>query len=204
MNKWFSSFINIFFPTKCIVCATQGPDLCSSCLHSFEPSKPSNYDWITSFWNYRDPQVEIIMRYLKNYPNRRVITSLVNFITFKSIIPLESIIVPVPIHKKRFIDRGYNQSELIAEAFSKKLHIPLGKNILYKKFSTHKQGTLKSKKSRIHNLENSFGVRDKALIYKKHILIIDDITTTGSTLCEIQKTLLASGARSVSAITLAN
>lgn len=204
MNKFFSWVLHLFFPTRCIICKTQGPDICKRCLQAFESAKPSNHPWITSFWNYRDFHVEQIMRYLKNYPNARLVAYLVTSIHTPASIHSDAIIIPVPIHKNRFMDRGYNQAELIAQAFSKKLHLPLVNHVVYKKISTHKQGTLKSRQSRIHNLENSFGVRTPSAIRGKHCIIVDDITTTGSTLCEIQKTLLASGAQSVSALTLAN
>lgn len=203
MNKWFTFFLNSIFPTRCIVCEKQGPDLCQKCLHGFEKAKPSHHEWIHSFWNYRDPNVEKMMRYLKNYPNERLIKIIIAYL---SPLPVESIhiIIPVPIHKKRFIKRGYNQAELLAKYFARSLQIPLVTNGVYKKFATHKQGTLKSKTSRLHNLENSFGVKNNHLIKNKNILIIDDITTSGATLCEIQKTLLAAGAQSVSALTIAN
>lgn len=206
MNKWFESFWNILFPTTCITCSKQGPDLCRTCIASLTFAKPTNYTWITSMWDYRDPYVTTIMRTLKNHPNRRLCSVLMKTIInhHSNLKQREFVIVPVPIHRTRFQERGFNQSLLLAEEYAKHTQQKLFPHVLYKKHQTHKQGTLTSKQSRLHNLQNSFAVRDSSKIKNQHVLIIDDITTTGTTLVELQKTLVAAGAKSVSALTVAN
>jgi hypothetical protein len=60
--------LDFLFPPECIICKAAGSDLCPSCLSGLEPAKPQNFEWITSLWNYRDPQVETLMRSLINDP----------------------------------------------------------------------------------------------------------------------------------------
>lgn len=221
MDKCFRLFIIIYkkaldvlFPTECVICNTQGSDICLSCLDSLRHAKPTAHDWVASFWDYHDPNVEIMMRYLKTYPNIRLIRRIVAFIKKNYIGNLNSlinfdiqdnlVIIPVPIHKTRFRERGFNQSELLARAFSAKTPAPVFTTILFKKNYTRKQGTLLSRQERMNNLTGSFEVKNKKSLFGKKIIIIDDIVTTGSTLQEIRKTLIASGATSVSAITIAN
>lgn len=202
--KFLVQIINLLFPTRCVICDTQGPDICQTCLLDLHHAKPSEHDWITSGFNYHDERIEQLMRLIKNKPHGRVVRLLVRSM-FKQIpLPVADMIIPIPIHRSRFIERGYNQSLLIAKSVSKILAIPIESSVLIKHHQTKKQGTLASRADRMKNLEQSFTVRNKKIIQGKHILLVDDITTTGSTLSEARKTLLDAGACSVNAITVAN
>ncbi|MDB4984603.1 MAG: competence protein competence protein ComFC [Patescibacteria group bacterium] len=204
--------LSFLFPTNCIVCNTEGPDICTKCLMSFEESKPSNYDWIVSVWNYRDPNVEKVMRHIKNYPNKRVaeIFSTKLFSDLKKYNESSNeklrdvILVPIPIGRARFRQRGYNQSLLLARPLASLLHRKIDRGILVKAKQTKKQGTTKNKSERIHNIEGSFQVMHAKKIKNRDIVLVDDITTTGTTLFEARKVLLAAGAKNVIAITVAN
>jgi ComF family protein len=90
-------------------------------------------------------------------------------------------IVPVPLHPKKLRKRGYNQSFWIAKGLSERLDIPVEPNNLYRKVNTRSQ-TKKSRFDRWQNLKNVFGVRVPDTFSYKHILLIDDIVTTGATL----------------------
>lgn len=107
----------------------------------------------------------------------------------------------VPLHKKRFEDRGYNQSELLAKELSALLYIPM-EDILIKTRNNQPQHTLKASK-RGENVLNAYRVADKNRVKDKCILIIDDIITTGSTLGECAKILQNSGAKEVYCATFA-
>lgn len=141
-------------------------------------------------------------------PNGRVASLLAE--TFATMIknrPEDSsqwILIPVPITQKRFRERGYNQAELLATYFSKSFHLALEKNVLYKTKHTHKQGTAKSKEERTQNIIGSFGIKHPECIEGKNIILIDDITTTGSTLVEIRELLMTHAVGKVLAWTIAN
>ncbi len=90
-------------------------------------------------------------------------------------------IIPVPLHKAKQASRGYNQSLLIANGISEKLNIPVADNILYRLRDTESQ-THKTRSERINNMENAFAVKNYREIQGKHILLCDDVLTTGATL----------------------
>lgn len=91
------------------------------------------------------------------------------------------IIVPVPLHKAKQAKRGYNQSMLIAEGMSEILHIPASEHILERVRDTESQ-THKTRAERVRNMEEAFKIKNKAMLKNKHILICDDVLTTGATL----------------------
>jgi ComF family protein len=91
------------------------------------------------------------------------------------------IIVPVPLHKAKQAKRGYNQSLLIAEGMSEALHIPSSEYILCRVRDTESQ-THKTRAERLSNMEEAFKINNKEIITGKHILLCDDVLTTGATL----------------------
>ncbi len=97
------------------------------------------------------------------------------------------LITYVPMHKKDLLERGFNQSELLAKELSESLHIPYA-GVLEKIKHTKKQHRLKMAK-RKENLSGAFALKDKEAIKGKTILLIDDVMTSGSTLSHCVKKL---------------
>lgn len=96
------------------------------------------------------------------------------------------LIIPLPIHKKKQINRGYNQSELLAKEISKILQIPIFSSIITKSVNNQSQ-TKKSRINRWKNVESVFLLKKPETLHHKHILIIDDTITTGATLESIMQ-----------------
>ncbi len=90
-------------------------------------------------------------------------------------------IVPVPLHKAKEANRGYNQSRLIAQGISEMLGIPVESSVLCRVRDTASQ-TNKTRSERISNMSEAFMITDKAQVRGKHILLCDDVLTTGATL----------------------
>lgn len=90
-------------------------------------------------------------------------------------------IIPVPLHKSKLRKRGYNQSQLFADGLSQKLNVPVESDNLIRTKATETQ-TRKSRFSRFENMQQVFAVADESKLANKHILLVDDIVTTGSTL----------------------
>lgn len=111
-------------------------------------------------------------------------------------------IVPIPLHQKRFKERGYNQSDFFAKGLARSLHIPLYLNSIERIRYTPSQ-TTKNKKERMMNLQGAFRVTEPDLLVGKHLLLVDDILTTGATLIACTNTLLAAGVAQVSVATIA-
>lgn len=113
-------------------------------------------------------------------------------------IQLESIdlIIPVPLHKNKQKQRGYNQAELVARYAAKQLNIPFTKNILIKTSESRSQ-SVSSRNERLLNLDGVFYVNNAKTIFNKRILLVDDIITTGSTVNQCSKALKQAGASSI-------
>jgi len=119
-------------------------------------------------------------------------------------------IVPVPLHKERFKQRGFNQAFLLikkwdkisGDLFPEIRPLRIKEHILRRKRKTQSQTSL-SKKSRIINIKNAFELIDPDYIKEKTILIVDDVYTTGATVNECAKVLIAGGAEGVHILTLA-
>lgn len=107
-----------------------------------------------------------------------------------------NVIVPVPLHPTRKRQRGYNQSEEFAKGLSKSLNIPFA-DALMRTIKTETQ-TRKTKLSRWQNVSEVFQVNDLKQIQNRHVLLVDDVITTGATIEACAQTLLESGAFSIS------
>ncbi len=111
-------------------------------------------------------------------------------------------LLAVPLAKKKLAQRGFNQSELLADIMAKNKDFKVIKNAIIRSKNTQSQTTL-NKKDRKTNISNAFSVLKPKLIKGKNIILIDDVATTGSTLQELAKTLKEAGVKKVAAFTLA-
>ena len=110
-------------------------------------------------------------------------------------------ILPVPVHNRRLLWRGYNQSAILAKKLGESVGIPVSTDALIKIRNTVPQTQLKRKQRQI-NVKGSFSVRNPSNVKGKRILVVDDVFTTGSTLSEASMTLRRKGAESVQALIL--
>lgn len=111
------------------------------------------------------------------------------------------LVVPVPLHSKRLLWRGFNQSQELAVAVATQARAPLRPAALRRLRDTRPQSTL-SGAERLTNLNGAFAA-DPALVRGQRVLLVDDVCTTGSTLRECAKTLRQSGAEAVDVLVLA-
>lgn len=112
------------------------------------------------------------------------------------------IIVPIPLFSSRLRERGYNQSQLLAEQIARKYHIDLSLKNLVRIRNTEHQ-TVLTKKERWTNIVGAFRIINPVGFFGKNILIIDDLLTTGATASEAAATLKDAGAETVGVLTLA-
>ncbi|MEE9555114.1 MAG: ComF family protein [candidate division Zixibacteria bacterium] len=111
-------------------------------------------------------------------------------------------IVPVPLYKTRRRQRGFNQSEIIAEILAKRLGTPLRPDLLKRVRQTAQQAKLEENQ-RWKNVEAAFALREIVDLSAKRILLVDDIVTTGATIFEASRPLKDSGASHVTIFSLA-
>ena len=110
------------------------------------------------------------------------------------------VIIPVPLHKKKLKERGYNQAELMARALGEQLGIPVDGDYLVRTNNTVPMKKLTGEE-RINNLKNAFNIVSNSVQYNK-ILLVDDIYTTGATIDACATVLKAHGAKSVYYVSL--
>jgi len=121
----------------------------------------------------------------------------------QDLIQMADLLAPIPLHPWRLLQRGYNQAALLSNALSKVTGIPTYPNLLKRLYPTKSQGHL-SPQARIQNLKGVFAISLKYqnLICDQHILLIDDVMTSGATLNECAKLLKKYGAKTVSGLVI--
>jgi ComF family protein len=111
-------------------------------------------------------------------------------------------LIPLPIHSKKLRQRGYNQSEKIADGISNISSIPVLNNVLIKNRNTTSQTHL-HRHERVSNVQNTFSILNPELIKNKNVLIVDDVITTGATVEVAALKLESSLVKSISLVTIA-
>lgn len=111
------------------------------------------------------------------------------------------LIVPVPLHPVKIRKRGFNQSEWIGKGLAEALQKPMVVNTLYRAVNTRSQ-TRKTRIERWKNVENVFRLRSVEAFRNRHVLLVDDVVTTGSTLESCTNVITGCANASVSIVTL--
>lgn len=122
----------------------------------------------------------------------------------RSFWPGADIIIPVPLHASRLIKRRFNQSALLARKLARMSGVPLGTDALYRTRATPSQGA-QTAAGRRRNVQGAFSVpvNMRASLAGKHIVLVDDVMTTGATINACARTLKKAGASYIDVITLA-
>ncbi len=185
-------------------------------LNSLHHAQNNEENFIFSLFDYKQNKTKQIIRHLKNNNDiflKKEIAHLmyefiIDYISDQQELSFfnKSLIIPVPISKKRLKERGFNQTHTIAKYLAKELNGKFSKRIIQKHKTTKKQALINNRKERFDNVKDVFSVikKNKEIIKNKDIIIIDDLATTGATLLEIKKVLKKNNARNVIAITIAH
>ena len=199
--------LDIIFPPKCELCKKLGGYICNNCykeLQKYELENNSNVEYF--FYLYIEKIRSMILNYKFN--DGAYLANLFSYCILNKKSAIEfinqyDVIVPVPLHKKRKLERGYNQSELVIKNISKKETMPIiYSNILIKTKNTKPQSTNKLQ-DRVNSVKGIYKVHNIDRIINKKVLVFDDIYTTGNTYNECKKALLNAGASSVGIMTIA-
>lgn len=227
MDNLLKTFLDLIFPPKCVGCKKFGTVICPTCRENIEIDafkkcivcqKPTikgfthtscinlyTPERLIALYSYKGSVKNFILRgkfgpkffYLFDY---LIDLSLPVLIEFGISFGCNALIIPMPLHKERLTYRGFNQSELIADALSKKLVLPVNKKALVRSKKGLVQAHL-TKIDRKKNVESAFEVRTS--IKGRDIILVDDVCTTGATFLSAAKALKAAGARFVWCFALA-
>lgn len=122
---------------------------------------------------------------------------------YPEVLPKFDLLTPIPLHPKRFLERGYNQAEILAKLFCQKRNLSFSNQVLIRNRQTPAQMSIKNLKERRKNIIGAFSYTEKISIEGKSIALIDDVATTGATIFEAAKVLKRNGAKTVWGIVLA-
>lgn len=204
--NWITRILDFISPRQCVVCgerlAPTEHSLCSTCLLHLPRTTyqftPHDNPMAQLFWHlspvekaaaliFYEPHSEVAqLIYDLKYHDRpdigedmgRLMAGEMQLAHFFDDIDL---LLPVPLSRKRLRQRGYNQSEQLAIGISDITHLPVVTKALRRKHFRQSQTQL-SRRERQENVEDLFELRNGSMLQDKHVLLIDDICTTGATL----------------------
>lgn len=186
--------LDLIFPIECLNCGQKGVYLCQNCLNSIPltdyficPSchraskngatcqkcqNKTYLDGLIFATNYKNPLVKKIILNLKYNlvkdlvkPLADLLIKLINNSNFKKEIKPD-LVIPIPLYKRKFLKRGFNQTEILARILCQEFSWPLAINILKRIKSTHSQTELKKEKRWI-NIKNAFAVTEPKIVKNK-------------------------------------
>ena len=177
-----------------------GKALCAACRRGY-----FHFDFARSYGRLEDPLQAIIHQFkYGSHPSlARPLARLLHALwvqDYRDRAP--DMIVPVPLHKDRQRERGFNQACLLARHLSRWTQVPLMATVLVRHRSTAVQAGL-SRGQRRRNIQGAFRVADRAAVRKRAVLVVDDVFTTGATLNECARMLGKQGAHRVDVLTIA-
>lgn len=220
MNLTFLA--DLFFPRICLYCGIRLPQgsLCETCrkkivihntllcgkCHARLPygEKICHVDFpyvLGAAGSYRDEVLKALIHHLKF----RYVTAaaepladiLSDYVSRAGVLLPNTIIIPIPLSRKRERMRGFNQSERIARRFADLRELPLETHALVRIKHAKPQSETKSIEERSRNIRGSFAVTDNTLVFQKNIFLVDDVATSGATLFEAARTLKSAGAKKI-------
>lgn len=170
--------------------------LCETCL-----KHQRTFNLGRSLFVYNDQSKRIIM-HIKKEADEHVARKCVKMLMdrYGNIIQNSDLIIPIPSHFSRILQRGFNPATVIAKHISKLSGIPLGTNALKRIKRTEYQKN-KTFPERQKNVDGAF-IANKQIIFGKNILLVDDVITTGATISECSKTLKEADANTVNFMTI--
>lgn len=225
LTEWL---LDVVFPKYCASCGSEGSFFCPACRANLNFGAPSclvcsrrNFTGILcgscakktgirrflAPFSYRDESVRKLIHAYK-YEGIRDLAplfadELTAFLSFYGARPRGGcVLVPIPLHRSRERERGFNQAELL----SRELEARLGIGVvmpLERVRATEHQTLMESYGARRENISGAFRVQDPGAVRERTVILVDDVATSGATLSEAARALREAGAKSVWALTIA-
>ncbi|MEI6433226.1 MAG: phosphoribosyltransferase family protein [Bacteroidota bacterium] len=203
--KWLSDFTSLIFPRICAACGNSlwkhEDVICHSCefhlpktnFHFSEDNPVARIFWgraslfsgAAFLYFNKGNKVQQLVHQLKYKGRKDIGIFLGSFygqtLKYAPLFNCADLIIPVPLHKKKYMKRGYNQSEQFGIGLSSAMKIPVNRHLLIRTKATETQ-TRKSRFRRYQNVREIFLVKEPEQWRGKHLLLVDDVVTTGATL----------------------
>jgi ComF family protein len=189
---------------SCDLCGMPLADAGAPCAYCLGRGVP-HYERVVRLGVFEDPIKHLIhrMKYHGRWPIADFLADrIVAHEPAKAVLQETQVIVPIPLHPWRHVQRGYNQAELIARRIAKLCDIKLAQPIVRLR-NTETQTQLHSHAKREENLRNAFALASHRAIAGKHVLVVDDVMTTGATLQSAARELEHAKPASLSVLTVA-
>ena len=226
ITKYWNDFVSIFYPRTCLGCGGDGLDaeqmICWSCINQLPVTgfekQPNNLvadlftgripvQMATGFLFFgKESLVQHLIHRVKYKGNRELGILLGNMIG-KAMLDAGwqdfiDVVVPLPLNNKKQAKRGFNQAELLAKGISEIMNLPMEPVAVIRSKYTETQ-TKKSREQRWQNVAEVFDLLDNHALDNKHVLLVDDVVTTGATLEACGQVLLQTPGLKLSIATLA-
>jgi ComF family protein len=218
LMELYHTVIHFFLPHFCLICRTteiKSHDLiCENCWKNLpiadSPEKimlelknnlsgECYFSGAISLWKF-SPETQTIIHYLKYRSFGKIAKTvgkkMAEKLTELNFTPKNVTIIPIPLHKTRIRERGYNQSALLCKAIAEETGFAVDERILKRVRYTQSQTKLDAI-ARQKNMQNAFAVTDKEKICDKTIISVDDIITTGATMNACARELQKYGVKTV-------
>ena len=232
LRSMVATSVDLLFPKTCLGCDSEGDWVCSACLSALkryrliacagcgrnvQGGSHACSSCLEKFclsdlqiaFDYNDPLVQKMIHALKYEYIEELSGVLGKFLAENAVgcYRQYEVLCPVPLHKRRLLERGFNQSELLARAVGEILGIPVHADLLLRTKYTQPQVGL-ARERRLTNVSGAFGLHPRFFALagsaqRERIWLIDDVFTTGSTLFECAKVLKKSGYHEVGALVVA-
>jgi competence protein ComFC len=203
------------FPKECLVCFKTGSWLCDKCQKKLVTTLPNCYickklsngymthqsckktnslQQVITLWKYNEYSKKLIHNF--KYKNRVKVGEFIFSLFEEKLKNIESkgtLLVPLPSHKSKTLERGFNPTEILSVLIAQRIGLEINNRLIIKKKRNVAQASLKYEQ-RVENVKNIFEINlNEIQILKKYnqILIVDDIITTGATLDEISCEILS-------------
>lgn len=205
-----SSIVRWLFPPLCVHCRREGNWLCAAARAQLIQESPLTdplhlpaIDRVIVRGSYDTPAIQSIIQQLKYHywTSLREILGEVLAPVLPGLADQTSALVPVPLHQRRQRERGFNQSQLIAEALSAPTDWPIA-SVLQRHRYTTPQASL-SGTQRQSNLTGAFRIARGVAKIPNSVILVDDVITTGSTITECASVLRQHGVKRIAAVALA-
>lgn len=221
-NQW-TKFSQALFPPSCVLCGATGhggQDICPACTQDLPRSRnncvrcgiplastnldalcgqclqrPPPFERVLSPYLYESPMDHLIQQF--KYSGRLEMARLLGQLMAQWLAPrldtLPEEIIPVPLHRRRLRERGFNQALELARPLARQFSLPLNTQACQRtRFTTPQFGL--SAKERAKNVKNAFQVEGPI---GKHVALVDDVMTTGQTVSELAKVLRQAGVEEI-------